>query len=120
MREGEEIYFCKRIIESNATVERFELPQKIKLKRFYFSVQPMRNGYMDVQIYGEQVVNYEKALCLPYLKWKDYFHEGDRFYLHKKPNAYDLDNQFAENADYVVDGVYLQNKAISLTLKKRD
>ena len=42
-----------------------------------------------------------------------------RFYIEKTPTEEDLQDEYAEKADYLVDSVRPQNKAVRVILKKR-
>lgn len=123
MRMGEQIWHCKRKEIPNAEIPEFELPKRITLRLGYFTVQPrsLKGGaYSDLLEYGEEIKNYRAAVAQPYEKWVGVFTEGDRAYLDgKKPTEEDLEDNYADNANYIVDSVQPQNKAIQIIFKKR-
>lgn len=120
MRVGELIWHCKRVPIENAEIPEFELPKEITTRLGYITVQPSGSSYSELAEYGEEVKNYRTAIAQPYERWNGVFNEGDRVYLDgKTPNEEDLDDIYAENANYIVDSVQPQNKAIRIIFKKR-
>lgn len=120
MKVGEKIWHCKRLHIPNAEIDEFELPYEIKTRLGYFTVQPSGSSYSELNEYGEDVKNYRTAIAQPYAKWVGVFDEGDKAYLDGKiPSENDLVDVYAENANYIVDSVQPQNKAIRIIFKKR-
>lgn len=120
MRVGEPIWHCKRLRKVNAEISEFELPKKYTTRFGYITVQPSGSSYSELAEYGEEVKNYRTAIAQPYEKWDGVFNEGDRAYLYGKiPTKEDLEDMYAENANYIVDSVQPQNKAIRIMFKKR-
>lgn len=120
MRVGELIWHCKRLPKVNAEIPKFELPHEITTRLGYLTVQPSGSSYSELAEYGEEVKNYRTAIAQPYERWNGVFNEGDRVYLDgKTPNEEDLEDIYAENANYIVDSVQPQNKAIRIIFKKR-
>lgn len=117
MRCGESVWFCKREIEKNSTIEKFKTPQEIKTRLNYFSIQPT-SGYMDLMSFGEKVSEYQRIIAQPYQTWKDFFHAGDKFYVDVKPTDDDLKDEYASRADYVVDAVFNQNRCVRVIIKR--
>ena len=112
MKFGDSIYFCKR---KKGKVEKYEAPVEIILKRAHFSLMTTK-GLMDTLIYGKDVDNTYIALA-PIKKWgRDYFHEGDKFYLdYAKPS---LDEENGETANAEIKSVRFQNMFIRLVIRK--
>lgn len=122
MRVGEKIWHCKRISKSNAEFPEFELPYKITTRLGYLTVQPSTRAYSENGLfpYGEDIKQYQTIIAQPYEKWYQVFSEGDRLYLDgKTPSEEDLEDIYAENANYIVDSVRNQNRAICIIVKKR-
>lgn len=120
MKVGEKIWHCKRTQKKNAGYSIFELPQEYTTRFGYITVQPSGSSYSELAEYGEEVKNYRTAIAQPYEKWNGVFDEGDRAYLDGKiPSEEDLEDMYAENANYIVDSVQPQNKAIRIIFKKR-
>lgn len=116
---GEKLWHCKRIQSQNDETPEFQLPYEITTRLGYFTVQPS-SGYTQLLEYGEDISQYQTIIAQPYEKWYQEFKEGDRFYLDgKTPDEFDLKDIYAENANYVVDSVRNQNRAIRIIVKKR-
>lgn len=113
------IWHCKRVPKRNAEIPEFELPYEITTRLGYLSVQPS-SGSADLAEFGENIKQYQNIMAQPYERWYQVFSEGDRLYLDGKiPNEEDLDDIYAENANYIVDSVRNQNRAIRVVVKKR-
>lgn len=120
MRVGELIWHCKRVPKRNAEIPEFELPYEITTRLGYLTVQPSGSAYNELVEYGEDIKQYQTIIAQPYERWYQVFSEGDRLYLDGKiPNEEDLDDIYAENANYIVDSVRNQNRAIRIVVKKR-
>lgn len=120
MRIGEKIWHCKRVRKINAEISEFDLPYEITTRLGYLTVQPSGSSYSELMEYGEEVKQYQTIIAQPYEKWYQVFSEGDRLYLDGKiPDEKDLQDMYAENANYIVDSVKNQNKAIRIVVKKR-
>lgn len=120
MRVGEKIWHCKRVPKRNAEIPEFELPYGITTRLGYLTVQPSGSAYSELVEHGEDVKQYQTIIAQPYEKWYQVFSEGDRLYLDGKiPSEEDLDDIYAENANYIVDSVRNQNRAIRVVVKKR-
>lgn len=112
MEFGDSIYFCKR---KKGKVEKYEAPVEIVLKRFHFSLMTTK-GLMNTLIYGPDVDNIYIALA-PIKEWgRDYFHEGDKFYLdYAKPTP---EEENGEKANAKIKSVKFQNMFIRLVIEK--
>lgn len=118
MKVGSPVWHSKRIEEKNVEFPRFEFPYKIVTRLHHLTVQPA-SGDSDLKEFGEDVKQYQTIIAQPYDKWVNVFNEGDRFYIEKTPTEEDLQDEYAEKADYLVDSVRPQNKAVRVILKKR-
>lgn len=117
---GSLIWHCQRIPEDNAEIPTFKLPKEITTRIGYLTVQPLGDADTSLVEYGEDITKYQKILAQPYERWYGVFNENDRLYIDGKvPNEEDLDDIYAENANYLVKSVGNQNKAIRVVLKKR-
>lgn len=112
MEFGESIYFCKR---KKGKVEKYEAPEEIVLRRFHFSLMTTK-GLMNTLKYGKDVDNTYIALA-PIKEWgRDYFHEGDKFYLdYAKPSS---EEENGETANAKIKSVKFQNMFIRLVIEK--
>lgn len=120
MRVGEKIWHCRLRPKKNAEVSIFELPQEYTTRLGYLTVQPSGSAYRDLVAYGENISKYQTLILQPYQKWYQVFQEGDRLYLDGKiPTETDLTDRGASNANYEVESVKNQNKAICVVVKKR-
>lgn len=118
MKVGLPIWHCKRIYKPNAVIKEYELPNKIVTRFRHLTLQPA-SGDSDIEEFGENIRQYQNIIAQPYDKWVGVFVEGDMCYVEKTPTEEDLEDTTAENADYIVDSVRPQNKAIRIILKKR-
>lgn len=79
MRNGEKVWYCKRISEDGEKIERFSEPQEITLAFHYLTIQPT-SGYDKVVEFGENIIKMWNGIGQPYDLWK-HLKEGDRFYV---------------------------------------
>lgn len=120
MKLGERIWHCKMIDDKNASIPKFELPYSITLRLRYLTVQPSGSAYSELVEYGGDVSQYQTLMAQPYSLWDGVWQEGDRVYADGRiPNADDLIDNYAENANYIVDSVKKQNEAIRIVIKRR-
>jgi hypothetical protein len=120
MRLGEQIWHCKRISKKNETIPKFQLPIAYTLKLHWLTVQPSGSGYSEVVEHGEDIKKYQTIMAQPYQLWHGVFSEGDRLYLDdKQPDENDVEDIYAESANYIIDSVRNQNEAIRIVAKKR-
>ena len=112
MKFGDSIYYCKK---KKGKVEKYEEPVQIVLKRNYFSLMTTK-GLMDTLIYGQDVDNTYIALA-PLKQWgRDYFKEGDKFYLdYATPNG---ETTHGEKANAEIKSVRFQNLFVRLGIRK--
>lgn len=119
MRNGEIVFHCVRTVDEDG-VERFSKPTPIRLQPNFFTIQPA-GGFMDNQAFGEFTDLTNKGVAIPYERWKNVFHTGDRFYLGVTPNGYKEDVEPEEgwgfDANAQVVSVKPQNRSIGLTLR---
>lgn len=119
MRNGTIVYHCKRISKPNADYEEFAPPVQYRLRFGYLTIQP-KSGNIYNQTFGE-FKDYEQSVCaMPYSKWLDQIHEGDRFYIEKKPDTASDDFKargYGYDANYKVVKRNPQNLAIYYALK---
>ena len=122
MREGEEIWYCSRIVSENAEIDEYEEAKKLTLRMprpfqpIGITVQP-KNGFTDRLSSGETTSKDQRIILTPYTYWHNKFKEGDLFYLSgAKPDNEESYN--GENANYMVDVVLEGNEAIELSTKK--
>lgn len=116
MKSGEKIWHCKRLVSSDGMVSYAE-PVEITLRVMHCTVQP-ESGFTSVLQYGEKVTDYQQMVLYPYERWFGRVREGDLFYLDgEKPLP--IEPEFGAFANYEVDSVANQNKAIVVKLKRR-
>lgn len=120
MKVGEKIWHCKRLRKINAEISEFELPKEYTTRLRFITVQPLGNGDTNLLPQGEDINKYQKIIAQPYKKWYGIFKEGDRLFLDGKiPNEEDLEDMYAERANYFVYNVGNQNEAIRILAEKR-
>ncbi len=116
MKLGEKIWHCKRLVDEGGMVS-YEKPAEITLRLMHCTVQP-ETGFTAVLQYGEKVTDYQQMVLYPYEQWFGRVKEGDLFYLDgEKPMPLETENGMFAN--YEVDSVVNQNKAIVAKLKRR-
>ena len=122
MRNGEKIWWCKRVYEENEETPTYEKPQEFILRNptpfspIGITCQP-KNGFTDYFNYGETTNSDQIIVCQPYLYWKNKFSKGDVFYLDGAKPKSDEEN-YGETANYSVEFVGMQNEAIVLALEQ--
>lgn len=122
MRNGEKIWWCKRLYQENEETPTYEKPQEFILRNpTHFSplgitCQP-KNGFTDYFEYGETTNSDQRIICQPYVYWVDKFNKGDIFYLDGAKPTSD-EEYYGQNANYYVEFVGKQNEAIVLSLKQ--
>lgn len=79
MRNGEKVWYCKRISQDGED-ERFDRPQEFTLGFHYLTIQPS-SGYDSIVEFGEQIRKMWNCIAQPYDKWVGLIQEGDRFYV---------------------------------------
>lgn len=122
MRNGETIWWCKRVSEDNAEAPTYERPQALILKPptpfspIGITCQP-RNGHTDYLEYGETTNSDQRIICQPYKYWEDKFHKGDKFYIDgAKPSA--NEDFYGQEANYYAEFVAKQNEVVVISLKQ--
>lgn len=121
MRNGEKIYWCKRLNELNAEVDLYDKAQSFTLRpQTVFSAIGMtaqpKNGFTDRLDSGETTKSDYRVLATPYQYWYGKFKIGDVFYIDGvKPINEEWNGQ---NANYYVEFVGNQENAIELSLKQ--
>lgn len=119
MRNGEFVYHCVRN-ETEDGVEIFAKPVRYRLQPNYLTIQPA-GGFMDNQAFGEFTDQTNKGVALPYERWENVFHNGDRFYLGIVPDGYvddiEPEDGWGHDANAQVIAVKRQNQSIALTLR---
>ena len=122
MRNGEKIWWCKRVYKENEELPTYEKPKEFILSSptpFYpmaITCQP-KNGSTNYFEYGETTRSDQQIICSPYECWVDKFNEGDIFYVDGAKPTND-EECYGQNANYYVDFVAKQNRAIVLSLKQ--
>lgn len=110
-------WHCKRISGDNAEKPIFDAPIHYKGKTANgINYQPTK-GYLNVLLYGEKITEYMTAILTPFEKWYGVIKTGDRFYLDGAEPSED-ESYFGEKANYLVDFVGNQNKAIKVIFRK--
>jgi hypothetical protein len=122
MRNGDKIWWCKRIEQINEETPQYEKPQEFILRSptafspIGITVQP-KSGYTEVLDYGETTKGEQRVVLTPYEYWYNKFNRGDLFYVDgKKPS--DEEQSYGQDANYYLEFVANQSAAIVLSLKK--
>ena len=112
MKFGDSVYYCKK---KKGKVEKYETPVEIILRRNHFNIMTSK-GLLDTLTFGKDIERTYIALA-PIKEWgRDYFHEGDKFYLdYAKPS---LDEENGEKANAEIKSVRFQNLFIRLVIEK--
>lgn len=122
MKIGEKIWYCLRTSQGNAEYDTYDEPKMeiVRMPSIFnlcgITVQPM-NGFTDRMSYGETTSKDQRIILMPYEMWHGKFKEGDLFYLDGQEPQNDED-YYGQNANYYVDSVANQNRAIELVVKK--
>lgn len=122
MKNGEIIWYCLRTSADNAETDTYAEPIKevVRMPSVFspigITVQP-KNGFTDRMAYGETTSKDQRIILTPYEFWHGKFREGDLFYLDGQRPEKD-EEYYGQNANYFVDSVANQNKAIELSVKK--
>lgn len=122
MRNGEKIWWCKRVYEENEETPTYEKPKEFILRNptpfspIGITCQP-KNGFTDFFNYGETTNSDQRIVLQPYAYWVDKFKKGDVFYLDgAKPKP--EEENYGETANYSLEFVAKQNEAIVLALEQ--
>ena len=120
MRNGEKVWYCKRI-ESEDGVVTFAKPVEITLVLHYLTIQPM-SGYMNVVEFGQDIGKMWNCIGQPYDAWTG-VQEGDRFYVDgARPdgisNGVEPDDGWGYDANAEVYSVRPQNLAVRFILRR--
>lgn len=79
------------------------------------NVQPM-NGGIEIEAYGSRAMQIQKAICRKE-KFLGKFHENDVAYLDGQTPEGEI--VYGDNANYRIDAVLTQNKAIAIYFEKK-
>lgn len=116
MRFGDSVWYCSKLNEPDVNGEEYSQPVEIKTRPMYFTVMS-RSATSDIVDFGDTSDEKLRCIAQPYRLWKDIFKNGDLFYCNGvTPN--ENEEYYGQNANYVVDGVPLGNKVITINLKK--
>lgn len=122
MRNGEKIWWCKRVYEENEETPTYEKPQEFILRNptpfspIGITCQP-KTGFTDYFEYGETTNSDQRIVLQPYAYWVEKFKNGDVFYLDGAKPLSD-EEYYGQNANYYVEFVGKQEQAVVLSLKQ--
>lgn len=126
MRNGDKVWYCKKISDDDAEVVQFAPPVEYILKPTFLTIQPS-NGYSEVVEFGKDIGKTWTGMGQPYRYWFDLLREDDRFYVDgAEPTIeYDEEGEMIEpddgwgaDANARVYSVRPQNEAVRFILKK--
>lgn len=121
MRNGEKVWYCKRISEDGDDLEVFAEPVEFTLKLGFLTIQPS-SGYDNVVEFGEKLSKTWNCIAQPYGFWIDKLKEGDRFYVEgAEPDNLDgsvPEDGWGAKANARIYSVRPQNLAIRFILEK--
>lgn len=122
MKQGEKIYYSKRVKEQNSLIEKFEKPKDITLKYNYFTCMKA-SGYAELVQYGERISSI--WICYANSNWfKGKIEEGDIFWVEgkKPPHLSEMDELFGykESANAIVVDVLELDHSIKITLERNE
>lgn len=122
MRNGEKVWYCKRISEDGSRLEIFAKPLEITLSLGNLTIQPS-SGYDSVIEFGEHIRKMWNCIAQPYGKWVDLIKEGDRFYVDgAKPeiptDGSEPEDGWGYDANARVYSIRPQNVALRFILQK--
>ena len=122
MRNGDLVWYCKRLSKDGDELEVFDKPVAIRLGFQNLTVQPM-SGYDNVVEFGEDINKTWNCIAQPYKKWFGVIKEGDRFYVDgAEPeipnNGAEPDDGWGYDANAKVVSVRPQNVALRFILQK--
>lgn len=122
MRNGEKIWWCKRVYEENEEAPTYENPQEFILRNptpfspIGITCQP-KTGFTDYFEYGETTNSDQRIVLQPYAYWVEKFKNGDVFYIDGAKPSSD-EEYYGQNANYYVEFVGKQEQAVVLSLKQ--
>lgn len=121
MKNGEKVWYCKRVLKDGDPLEIFDKPKEFTLGFHFLTVQPM-SGYNDVVEFGENIGKMWKAIGQPYDFWKS-VKEGDRFYVDGcvpeiPEDGSEPEDGWGHDANAKVYSARPQNVAVAIILQK--
>ena len=122
MKQGEKVYYSKRINIENSIIQRYEKPKEITLKYNYFTCMKA-SGYMEIIEYGERISSI--WTCIANSKYfRDKISKGDLFWVEgkKPPKENELTELYGygESANARVVDVLATDHSIKITLESNE
>lgn len=122
MRNGDRVWYCKKISDDDAEVVKFAPPVEYILRPMHLTIQPS-NGYSEVVEFGKDIGKTWTGMGQPYRYWYNLLQEDDRWYVdgaepYIPSDGSEPDDGWGADANARVYSVRPQNEAVRFILKK--